>query len=308
MDAEIIQELLGFDTCDFLIQVRGLKGEYLTRDVAGKIGNTFQGYESVELGYNKQEKKFFRLKATVMIHQPIRRLVNFKVGSSMVSGYLAYERLPNMCFHCGKLGHLIKQCPYLDPGKDCTTKVVYGLWIKAPLERSWIDFKLMDKSAFQRSSPNSDRACFWEAREGGDIQSGASSDPILEPNRLLQIRDTDLVADDPLGEEILSKEVAEYPAPPQTLAENSTKNKEDSGMSDTRKDTLAFFNFKSNNGLTAKGKAPMSKCQSKKRHHPYQTAKNLSSPSKKLAVSNLEGEVFSTTNKSTKAAEQLRQQ
>ncbi|GAA0153789.1 hypothetical protein LIER_11947 [Lithospermum erythrorhizon] len=292
MDAEIIQELLGFDTCDFWIQVRGLKDEYLTRDVAGKIGNAFQDCESVELKFDKQGKKFFRLKATVMIHQPIRRLVNFKFGSSMVSGYLTYEMLRNMCFYCEKLGYLIKQCLELDPGEDCTTKVVYGLWIKAPLER------------------------------------------------LLQIRDTDLVVDDPLGEEILSEEVAEYPVPPQTLvgravedpilevtnkegslvdpqskdhepngplglqARNSTKNKEDSGLSNTRKETLAFFNFNFNNGPTTKGKAPMLKPQSKMRHHPYQTAKNLSSPSKKLAISNVEGEVFSTTNKSTEQPHQ----
>ncbi|GAA0183957.1 hypothetical protein LIER_31281 [Lithospermum erythrorhizon] len=119
-----------FDTCDFWIRVRGLKGEFLTCDVLGKIGNAFQGYESVELIVDKQGKKFFRLKATVMIHQPIKRLVSFKVGSSMVSGYLAYERLANMCFHCGKLGHLIKKCPELDPREDYTTKVVYGLWIR----------------------------------------------------------------------------------------------------------------------------------------------------------------------------------
>ncbi|GAA0179918.1 hypothetical protein LIER_30037 [Lithospermum erythrorhizon] len=89
-------------------------------------------------------KKFFRLRAKVKINASLRRLVTFQVGEEIVAGYLAYKRLPNLYFHCGKLGHLIRQCSLIAPGTDMRIVVVYGLWIKAPSERSWVEFSLED--------------------------------------------------------------------------------------------------------------------------------------------------------------------
>ncbi|GAA0160841.1 hypothetical protein LIER_39115 [Lithospermum erythrorhizon] len=77
---------------------------------------------------------------------PLRCLVSFRVGAEVVSGYLAYERLPNMCFHCGRLGHLIRQCPDLEPDTDYKKTVVYGLWIKAPTEKHGVG-SLVDMGA-----------------------------------------------------------------------------------------------------------------------------------------------------------------
>ncbi|GAA0143791.1 hypothetical protein LIER_35807 [Lithospermum erythrorhizon] len=45
-------------------------------------------------------------------------MMTLKVGRAVGSGYLAYERLPHLCFHCGHLGHLIRQCPSIPEGSD----------------------------------------------------------------------------------------------------------------------------------------------------------------------------------------------
>ncbi|GAA0161394.1 hypothetical protein LIER_17722 [Lithospermum erythrorhizon] len=52
-------------------------------------------------------------------------MLQFLVGDVLISGYLAYEGLPNLCFRA-------------DPRKN----LAYYLWIKAPTEKSWIVFKL----------------------------------------------------------------------------------------------------------------------------------------------------------------------
>ncbi|GAA0181817.1 hypothetical protein LIER_30287 [Lithospermum erythrorhizon] len=72
-------------------------------------------------------------------------MIQFQTGDEVATRYLAYERLPNMCFKCGLLGHLIRQCPELEEGSDPKKACVYNLWIKAPLEKSWIMFRLNDE-------------------------------------------------------------------------------------------------------------------------------------------------------------------
>ncbi|GAA0162640.1 hypothetical protein LIER_18684 [Lithospermum erythrorhizon] len=121
-----------------------MKGEYFTRDVAGKVGDAFLDCEAVELRVDRQGNKFFRLRAKVKINAPLRRLVTFQVREEIMARYLAYERQPNLYFHYDKLGHLICQCSLIAPGTDMRTVVVYGLSIKAPSERSWVEFRLED--------------------------------------------------------------------------------------------------------------------------------------------------------------------
>ncbi|GAA0183490.1 hypothetical protein LIER_30891 [Lithospermum erythrorhizon] len=107
-----------FNECVFWLQVRGLKEEFFTWDVANKLVVAFQGCEEVELRRTKGGLKFFHTKSILNVDTPLRRLVNFQVEDEMGCGYLAYERLPTLCFKCGPLGHLIRQCPDLGVGAD----------------------------------------------------------------------------------------------------------------------------------------------------------------------------------------------
>ncbi|KAL0345758.1 UNVERIFIED_CONTAM: hypothetical protein Sradi_4407100 [Sesamum radiatum] len=65
-------------------------------------------------------------------HLKIKTLLG---GEHLVS--FTYERLPNFCYLCGRLGHIGKYCEvtfaegFVDPGDDTP----YRLWIRAPLSR-----------------------------------------------------------------------------------------------------------------------------------------------------------------------------
>ncbi|GAA0185659.1 hypothetical protein LIER_32947 [Lithospermum erythrorhizon] len=133
---------LDFTECMFWIHIRGLRDECFTKDVAFKIAVAFQDCNSVELRKDKMGRKFFRIRANIMVDRPIRRMIQFVVGDIPISGYMAYERLPNLCFRCGLLGHWVKQCPTLLEGADPRKGLAYDLWIKANPEKSWIVFKL----------------------------------------------------------------------------------------------------------------------------------------------------------------------
>ncbi|GAA0156430.1 hypothetical protein LIER_13933 [Lithospermum erythrorhizon] len=84
-----------------------MQEKFYTKVVASKLSFSFMACEVMELLKDKAGKKFFRVKDMVNVHQPVRRLVNFQVGKMQGVGYLAYERLPYLCFHCGLMGHLI---------------------------------------------------------------------------------------------------------------------------------------------------------------------------------------------------------
>ncbi|GAA0160048.1 hypothetical protein LIER_16692 [Lithospermum erythrorhizon] len=159
---------LGFDECDLWVHVRGLKSEFLTREVAGKIGNAFSGCDRVELRIDKQGKKCFRLKATIQVNAPMRRL-----------------------------------CPKLVPGIDCTSQVVYGLWIKKPLEKTWIEFKLVDESMMSGSSTMEGKATplLLETRVEDEDMREESTGPANPSIISWKIRDEEPAAPQVIGRE-----------------------------------------------------------------------------------------------------------
>ncbi|GAA0153628.1 hypothetical protein LIER_11822 [Lithospermum erythrorhizon] len=113
----------------------GSKGSFFTREVASKIAKLFHGCDKVELRKDKGGKKSFRLGATINLNQPLRSLVNFSVEGGLGVGYLAYERLPYLCFHCGLMGHLIKQFPVIPTGVE--PRDVCYMQVKMMRKLSW---------------------------------------------------------------------------------------------------------------------------------------------------------------------------
>ncbi|GAA0161359.1 hypothetical protein LIER_17691 [Lithospermum erythrorhizon] len=123
-----------FDNCIFWIQVRGLKPEFFTWEMANKLGEAFPRCEDVELRREKGGSRFFRIKSGVNVLQPLRRFLQFHVEEKVSVGYLDYERLPNLCLKYGLLGHLIRQCTQFGEGVDPHN------W-----EKSWIIFRINDE-------------------------------------------------------------------------------------------------------------------------------------------------------------------
>ncbi|GAA0154187.1 hypothetical protein LIER_12243 [Lithospermum erythrorhizon] len=99
---------IAFDKRTFWIQVRGLKPDFFTWEVASKMGDAFPSCEDVELRREKGGSRFFRIKFGVNVLEPLRILIQFQIDDKTAIGYLAYERFPNPCFKCGRMGNLIR--------------------------------------------------------------------------------------------------------------------------------------------------------------------------------------------------------
>lgn len=73
-----------------------------------------------------------RVRITIDIRKPLRRGVLLKVGSMADEKWIpiTYEKLPDFCYGCGKLGHVVKECDVHVPVSD--TPYQYGTWLRTP--------------------------------------------------------------------------------------------------------------------------------------------------------------------------------
>ncbi|TXG65036.1 hypothetical protein EZV62_012030 [Acer yangbiense] len=104
-----------------------LVGKILSRNKIGVV---------LELPTDSKEcrGKLLRVKVRVDIFKPLKRWLRLKLDKSenIVVIALKYERLPEFCYVCGKIGHSLRECPDDDARSDAlegaTTK--YGVWLR----------------------------------------------------------------------------------------------------------------------------------------------------------------------------------
>ncbi|TXG48219.1 hypothetical protein EZV62_027513 [Acer yangbiense] len=79
--------------------------------------------------------KFMKVKVQIDITKPLKRWLRLKLDKSevIVMVSLKYERLPEFCYFCGRIGHASKECSdeeaKLEAMKGVSTK--YGSWMRA---------------------------------------------------------------------------------------------------------------------------------------------------------------------------------
>ena len=102
-----------FSTTFFWAQAHNLPLEYLTKENAEIIGNGMGKYIEVDLSGTESSKggNFLRFKVEIKSSAPL--LKGFWLERTQLSDLwvqLKYERLPDFCYLCGRLGHMKKEC------------------------------------------------------------------------------------------------------------------------------------------------------------------------------------------------------
>lgn len=74
-----------------------------------------------------------RVRVRIDISRPLRRgvkiILNDALGGSWIP--VQYERLPNFCFYCGIIGHLVKDCgKVLSIDRSICSSFNYGEWLR----------------------------------------------------------------------------------------------------------------------------------------------------------------------------------
>ncbi|KAK4438321.1 hypothetical protein Salat_0166400, partial [Sesamum alatum] len=128
---------VNLDWCDFHVHVHELPLSMMNLGVATLLGNRIGWFRDLDMDDSGCAwGATLCLCVAINVSRPLSRAIPIcsAVGDELLV-HLTYERLPNFCYLCGKLGHIAKyyelqfEDGFVDPGPEAP----YGPWLRAPL-------------------------------------------------------------------------------------------------------------------------------------------------------------------------------
>lgn len=128
---------LCFTKVSFWVQIHNVPFKCLNRDMAMQLGNCLGKMERVDCeGQQNWVGAFLGVRVTIDITKPLRRGIKLRLsGDKEVWCPIQYEKLPDFCYQCGKLGHSIRECDVPVAGLLRSGLNQYGDWLRAPIFR-----------------------------------------------------------------------------------------------------------------------------------------------------------------------------
>lgn len=108
----------------------GFRNELIARKIGDKLG-TFLEWDKDKS--NNSWGNSIRVRVKIDISKPLRRGFMFKIKESSEECWISirYERLPDLCFYCGRIGHTEKECTEMKNGdKAKEREFEFGSWLK----------------------------------------------------------------------------------------------------------------------------------------------------------------------------------
>jgi hypothetical protein len=149
-DRETDVHSIDFDHVPIWIQLWGLPPHCKTKQMGESIGALMGKVEAAEYYEYPGKKVIIKIKVAINIHQPI--LSGIHVGNPIDGTCWVdyrYERLPQVCFNCGMIGHMDKLCRNQPLNID--TMAPIGPWIRST---QYGKRKMEDKDKKFHSNPS----------------------------------------------------------------------------------------------------------------------------------------------------------
>ncbi|TXG53056.1 hypothetical protein EZV62_022225 [Acer yangbiense] len=127
--------MLKFNQADFWVQIHNIPIMCMNRSMARWLANQLE--EVLELPSDSKEcwGKFLRVKVRIDISRPLERWLRLRLDNSgkVVVVVLKYERLPEFCYACGKIGHALRDCHDDEARMNAMEGSIasFGAWMRA---------------------------------------------------------------------------------------------------------------------------------------------------------------------------------
>ncbi|XP_057444409.1 uncharacterized protein LOC130736614 [Lotus japonicus] len=122
-------------TSPFWVRIYDLPLKYRTEEAVTQIGKSLGEVMEFDKSAECVAGKYMRVRVILDLTKPLRR--GTQIGKAMNRTgkvFFKYERLPDICFACGRLGHSIKTCPDKDDDEEEENGIQnlpYGAWLRA---------------------------------------------------------------------------------------------------------------------------------------------------------------------------------
>jgi interleukin-1 receptor-associated kinase 1 len=133
---------LDMHNVSFWVRVYDLPLKFRSEGMAKKLGNIIGSFEEVDPKDSNRTGRFLRLKVSLDLRKPLKKCTKIKFQERNMWVDFKYERLPNFCFACGRIGHQLKECEDVEDVDNNSYSDIeeksqaFGPWLRAsPLPR-----------------------------------------------------------------------------------------------------------------------------------------------------------------------------
>ncbi|KAL5579971.1 hypothetical protein UlMin_012413 [Ulmus minor] len=103
---------MSFSKAPFWIQLHNIPVFCMSKTVGSILGNIVGLVQEIECNQDGLcLGTFNRVRALIDIAKPLKRIIKVRLGTDkeLITILLRYEHLPELCFHCGVIGHPLKE-------------------------------------------------------------------------------------------------------------------------------------------------------------------------------------------------------
>ncbi|CAA0842854.1 Unknown protein, partial [Striga hermonthica] len=122
-----------FEEINIWVQVMNVPLNWMCTEAGMRIGQIFNKVKNVVVcKVGGEAGSFFKILVALNLKEPIPRCTVVKLGEQSTMVAFRYERLVNLCYYCGRIGHLDRGCLQrdedIDKGKPREGQ--FGEWLK----------------------------------------------------------------------------------------------------------------------------------------------------------------------------------
>ncbi|KAL5815295.1 hypothetical protein ACOSQ4_025936 [Xanthoceras sorbifolium] len=127
---------MGFNNVQFWVQLHNVPLVCMTKEIGWALGNKIGRVTDIDVGATGDcLGRFLRVRVVIDVSKPLSRYLRVCLleGDPDTVLLLRYERLTEYCFHCGVVGHVVRECQLAHDrsGSSSMPEFKFGTWMRA---------------------------------------------------------------------------------------------------------------------------------------------------------------------------------